>query len=241
MSFGGAICAVGQGLDSGHDLSGEFVALLLGGVDRCTSRWRDRLADGDDVALAPAPLPPLGAGPLDVFGSHDRHGDHRRASRECHVGDATFRLAEWLVADDLALDEGGDHALGLEYFNAPLGRLGCSLRPPIYRDDAKPFQEASQERVLEQFGHRQEGDIGAIPHDWREQSDRVERRAVARCHDQRTFLGEVATTDDARSDEESRERGAHEYDAKQSIRQLHAPAYRRRPSRQCIRLHATPP
>ena len=112
---------LGQAIDDGHDLGGERVAVCLGRAGRRARRYGNRLADGDDVSLAPAPLPPLRARALDVLGPYDGDRNDRRPSGEGHVGDATLRLAATRVADDLALDVHGDGAVGVEDFDRLLG------------------------------------------------------------------------------------------------------------------------
>lgn len=169
---------LGQEVDGGHDLIGEGVAVCLGRTERCAGRHRNRLPDGDDVPLAPAPSPPLGSGRLDVLGSHDGDRDDRCASGEGHVGDATLRLTSARLADDLALDVDGDSTVGVENTDRLRGRFERSLRAAMYWNGSEPLQNAAHERVLEQLGHCHEGDIRTELDDRREQPDGVELRAV---------------------------------------------------------------
>lgn len=165
-------------LDRRHDLSGVRVAVRLGRVDRGARRHGNRLTDGDDVPLAPAPLPPLGAGSLDILGADDRDRNDRRSGGEGHVGRATLRLASARLADDLALDVDGDSTAGIENLDSLRGRFERPFRATVYRNGSEPFQDATHDRVLEQLGHRHEGDVRTELDDRREQADGVVFRTV---------------------------------------------------------------
>lgn len=169
---------LGQEVDGHHDPIGEGIAVRLGRADRCAGRHRDRLTDGDDVPRAPAPLPPLGTGALDILGSYDGDGDDRCAGGEGHIGHAALGLATAGLADDLTLDVDGDGAISLKDLDGLCGRFERPLRAAVYRDSPEPLQDAAHERVLEQLRHRHEGDIRAELDDRREQADRVKLRTV---------------------------------------------------------------
>lgn len=138
-----------QEVDGGHDLSGERIAVGLGRIDRGARRNGNRLADGDDVPRAPAPLPPLGAGALDVFGSYDSDGDNGRSGGEGHVGHAALGFAAARLADDLALDVDGDSTIGFKDLDGLCRRFERPLRAAVYRDSPEPLQDAAHERVPE--------------------------------------------------------------------------------------------